>query len=478
MLSLTSIDLSYNQLEGALPNTKAFHDAPIEAFRNNKGLCGNATGLKTCPSTVSHNHHVKKRNKVMKLILVLSGVVFLIFIVVGITSFVRSRKTKTETKPKEAELQNMFTVWSYDGKMVYENIIEATEDFDDKHCIGVGGSGIVYKAEMLTGQVVAVKKLRPFLEDGVVNLKSFTSEIRSLTEIRHRNIVRLHGFCSHPRHSLLVYEFLEGGSLEKILKSDELAIDFNWVKRVNVVKGVASALSYMHHDCSHPIIHRDISSKNVLLDSEYEAHVSDFGTARIMSSDKSFWTSFAGTFGYTAPGIDALDSLPCLLFLVCLRDTFVPEGRKLRDPRRLYAPGRMYHIVERKFCRCGRFPPEVRTAIPVDGRFEHIVLSCNATSDHGIVWIERESEKALQRMKESSSETVTAAPRVQKIERRTSQENEPEPSESQNEDDSKTKSQSNSGRTNWDEVVEKLFKKDESGELLLMRDTNAPQLQQ
>jgi tRNA A-37 threonylcarbamoyl transferase component Bud32 len=303
MLSLTSIDLSYNQLEGALPNTKAFRDAPIKAFRNNKGLCGNATGLKTCPSAVSHNRHVKKRNKVMKLILVLSGVVFLIFIIVGITSFVRSRKTKTKTKPKEAELQNMFTVWSYDEKMVYENIIEATEDFDDKHCIGVGRSGIVYKAEMLTGQVVAVKKFRPFLEDGVVNLKSFTSEIRSLTEIRHRNIVRLHGFCSHPRHSLLVYEFLEGGSLEKILKSDELAIDFNWVKRVNVVKGVASALSYMHHDCSHRIIHRDISSKNVLLDSEYEAHVSDFGTARIMSSDKSLWTSFAGTFGYTAPGI-------------------------------------------------------------------------------------------------------------------------------------------------------------------------------
>ncbi|GMY24853.1 sn1-specific diacylglycerol lipase alpha [Fagus crenata] len=119
----------------------------------------------------------------------------------------------------------------------------------------------------------------------------------------------------------------------------------------------------------------------------------------------------------TPTPLEDIFKLPCLLFLVCLRDTFIPEGRKLRDPRRLYAPGRMYHIVERKFCRCGRFPPEVRTAIPVDGRFEHIVLSCNATSDHGIVWIERESEKALQRMKESSSETVTAAPGVQKIER-------------------------------------------------------------
>ena len=96
---------------------------------------------------------------------------------------------------------------------------------------------------------------------------------------------------------------MEGGSLEKILNNDELALEFDWVKRINVVKGVASALSYMHNDCFSPIIHRDISSKNVLLDSKYESHVSDFGTARIMSSDTSYWTSFAGTFGYTAPGM-------------------------------------------------------------------------------------------------------------------------------------------------------------------------------
>ncbi|XP_047978203.1 uncharacterized protein LOC125220107 [Salvia hispanica] len=110
--------------------------------------------------------------------------------------------------------------------------------------------------------------------------------------------------------------------------------------------------------------------------------------------------------------------LPCLLFLVCLRDTFIPEGRKLKDQRRLYAPGRMYHIVERKFCRCGRYPPEVRTAIPVDGRFEHIVLSCNATSDHAIVWIEKEAEKALKNMQELNTETVTTPPQVQKFNRK------------------------------------------------------------
>ncbi|KAG8094266.1 hypothetical protein GUJ93_ZPchr0012g20599 [Zizania palustris] len=107
--------------------------------------------------------------------------------------------------------------------------------------------------------------------------------------------------------------------------------------------------------------------------------------------------------------------LPCFLFLICLRDTFKQDKKRIKDPRRLYAPGRMYHIVERKFCRCGRFPPEVRTAIPVEGRFEHIVLSCSTTSDHAILWIEREAEKALELMKEC--EKPTTPPAQQKMER-------------------------------------------------------------
>ncbi|KAL9396909.1 hypothetical protein Peur_011162 [Populus x canadensis] len=87
--------------------------------------------------------------------------------------------------------------------------------------------------------------------------------------------------------------------------------------------------------------------------------------------------------------------LPCLLCLMCLKDTCTLEEKMLKDPRRLYAPGRLYHIVERKPFRIGRFPPVVRTAVPVDRRFEHIVLSCNATSDHTIIWLERESQRAV-----------------------------------------------------------------------------------
>lgn len=107
--------------------------------------------------------------------------------------------------------------------------------------------------------------------------------------------------------------------------------------------------------------------------------------------------------------------MPCLLCVLCLKDTCTLEEKKLKDPRRLYAPGRLYHIIERKPLRVGRYPPVVRTAVPVDGRFEHIILSCNATSDHAIVWIERESQKALDIMLEK--DRIFQIPAQQKMQR-------------------------------------------------------------
>ncbi|XP_026439290.1 MDIS1-interacting receptor like kinase 2-like [Papaver somniferum] len=199
---------------------------------------------------------------------------------------------------------NLFSVWNYDGKIVFEDIIEATEDFDTKYCIGAGGYGSVYKAELSTGQVVAVKKLHPSDEDSeILDLKSFESEIHALTEIRHRNIVKLFGFCSNleRRISFLVYEFLEKGSLKHVLSDREQAMEFDWIKRVRFIKGAANAFAYMHHDCIPAIVHRDISSNNILLDAEYDARVSDFCTARILKPDSSNWTSLAGTYGYVAP---------------------------------------------------------------------------------------------------------------------------------------------------------------------------------
>ncbi|KHN10864.1 Putative LRR receptor-like serine/threonine-protein kinase [Glycine soja] len=301
MTSLTSIDISYNQFEGPLPNILAFHNAKIEALRNNKGLCGNVTGLEPC-STSSGKSHNHMRKKVMIVILPLTlGILILALFAFGVSYHLCQTSTNKEDQATSIQTPNIFAIWSFDGKMVFENIIEATEDFDDKHLIGVGGQGCVYKAVLPTGQVVAVKKLHSVPNGEMLNLKAFTCEIQALTEIRHRNIVKLYGFCSHSQFSFLVCEFLENGSVEKTLKDDGQAMAFDWYKRVNVVKDVANALCYMHHECSPRIVHRDISSKNVLLDSEYVAHVSDFGTAKFLNPDSSNWTSFVGTFGYAAP---------------------------------------------------------------------------------------------------------------------------------------------------------------------------------
>ncbi|XP_034672597.1 MDIS1-interacting receptor like kinase 2-like [Vitis riparia] len=157
-----------------------------------------------------------------------------------------------------------------------------------------------YKAELPSGNIVAVKKLHRFDID-MAHQKDFVIEIRALTEIKHRNIVKLLGFCSHSRHSFLVFEYLERGSLGTILSKELEAKEVGWGTRVNIIKAVAHALSYLHHDCVPPIVHRDISSNNVLLDSKYEAHVSDFGTAKFLKLDSSNWSTLAGTYGYDAP---------------------------------------------------------------------------------------------------------------------------------------------------------------------------------
>ncbi|KAI3705905.1 hypothetical protein L1987_76154 [Smallanthus sonchifolius] len=298
LLSLTIVDVSFNQLEGPLPKMNAFEDASKEALAHNKGLCGNNTGL-DCPIQPSNQGSKTKVSLVILIMFPTLGFMLLVLFIVAIFYYLRKRNRNLTVRLEETR-EKPFTIWSYDGKMVYEQIIGALEDFDAKHVVGVGGYGTVYKAEF-SSKVFAVKKIHAPEDGEMQNLKSFENEIRALTEIRHQNIVKLYGFCSHSRHSFLVYEFLSRGSLRDILNQTEQAVEFDWKRRVMAVKNIAKALSYMHHECSQPIIHRDLSSSNILFDSEWVAHVSDFGTARLLKPDSSNWTTFAGTFGYIAP---------------------------------------------------------------------------------------------------------------------------------------------------------------------------------
>ncbi|KAL3725018.1 hypothetical protein ACJRO7_030087 [Eucalyptus globulus] len=299
MLGLVSVNISHNYLEGPIPNIKAFRDAPYSAVASNRaGLCGVVAGLKKC----SERTYNEKGNKFMiPVTLLLVSFILLTYLFIGVILLACQRAKTAEQDSLEAQVQgDAFAIWGYDGKMVYENIIKATEGFDSKYCVGEGGYGVVYKANLCDDQAFAVKKIH-VPHDEISGLMSLEREATALANIRHRNIVELCGYCFHPRHSFLVYEFMERGSLRRALSDDEMAMEFDWARRASAIKGVADALCYMHHDCSPPWIHRDITSNNVLLDGDYEAHVSDFGTARLLKPDSSNWTSVVGTLGYIAP---------------------------------------------------------------------------------------------------------------------------------------------------------------------------------
>ncbi|XP_054811717.1 MDIS1-interacting receptor like kinase 2-like [Prosopis cineraria] len=301
LLSLSSINLSHNNLEGHVPNSGIFNSSYPVDLRNNKELCGNIQGLQSCNVSVIEPGSGSNKKKVIAAIVGSLGGALLVSSAL-LCIFVFGCKTRAMKQIPANENKNPFSILHFNGKIVYQDIIEATKNFDDACCIGEGTLGKVYRAQMPGGQVVAVKKLGCEADSlDFESVKSFKSEIEAMIEIRHRNIVKLYGFCLDPRHTFLTYEYMEKGSLLDMLTNDQKAIELDWPKRVIIVKGVAQALSYMHHDCNPPIIHRDISSKNVLLSENLEAHISDFGTARFLKPDSSIWTSFAGTFGYAAP---------------------------------------------------------------------------------------------------------------------------------------------------------------------------------
>ena len=310
LFSLHSIDLSYNKLTGNIPHylvplefnlsynslkgqiSNIFKSHSFDAFIGNKDLCGDFKGLSPChPSS-----------PIMSKIKISLPFIILIVLLLGYFFYSQCWDGKTQSNPVTVKNGDLFSIWNFDGKIAYEDIIEATNDFDIRYCIGTGGYGSVYKAQLPSGKVVALKKLHRLEAEDPTFDKSFKNEVKMLTEIRHKNIVKLHGYCLHKRCMFLVYQYMERGSLFCILSNDVEAMELDWNKRMSIIKAIAHALSYMHHECIPVIIHRDISSNNILLNSKLEAFLSDFGTARLLDPKSSNQTLVVGTYGYIAPG--------------------------------------------------------------------------------------------------------------------------------------------------------------------------------
>ncbi|KAF5475938.1 hypothetical protein F2P56_007692 [Juglans regia] len=294
LIGIQRLNLSHNSLEGQIPDGYALYHTS-NTLNGNKDLCGQFKIFPPCPKS--------KKSIVTKIETFAPITIFLGFLVIGGGGILLSRCMfkKNQIESRGLKNGNIFSIWNYDGHIAYEDIIEATEDFDIKYCIGTGGYGSVYRAELPSRNVVALKKLHQREAENPVFYKSFINEVTVLTDIRHRNIVKLHGFCVHKGCRFLIYEYMERGSLFCVLRNVDEAMELDWSKRVNIIKGIAHALSYMHHDCIPAIVHRDLSSNNILLNSEFQGFISDFGAAKLLDPDSSNQTLVVGTYGYIAP---------------------------------------------------------------------------------------------------------------------------------------------------------------------------------
>ncbi|KAG8077474.1 hypothetical protein GUJ93_ZPchr0007g4588 [Zizania palustris] len=176
----------------------------------------------------------------------------------------------------------------------------ATDRFAKSHVLGEGGYGVVYKGRLMNGTEVAVKKI---LNDVGQAEKEFRVEVEAIGHVRHKNLVRLLGYCVEGIHRMLVYEYVNNGNLEQWLHGDmsESGI-LTWENRMKILLGTAKALAYLHEAIEPKVVHRDIKSSNILIDDEFNSKVSDFGLAKLLNSDKSYInTRVMGTHGYVAP---------------------------------------------------------------------------------------------------------------------------------------------------------------------------------
>ncbi|KAF7817097.1 receptor-like protein kinase HSL1 [Senna tora] len=299
------LNLSSNNFSGTIPDV--FNNLAYEnSFLNIPNLCAynSNINLSRC-LTNTPQYPNKSSSKFLALILALTIVVLLAIASLAFYKFrailsQKSRRRNLSTWRLISFQRLDFTEWN-----LFSNLI-------DDNLIGSGGFGKVYRIPSnRLGEYVAVKMIRSNRNLDHKLEKEFMAEVEILGTIRHSNIVKLLCCISSENSKLLVYEYMENHSLDRWIHGKRKAsatspnnyLAVKWPTRLKIAVGAAQGLCYMHHECSPPIIHRDVKCSNILLDSEFRARIADFGLARMMaeSGEPHSLSGIAGSFGYIPP---------------------------------------------------------------------------------------------------------------------------------------------------------------------------------
>ncbi|XP_061988879.1 G-type lectin S-receptor-like serine/threonine-protein kinase At5g35370 [Rosa rugosa] len=275
-------------------------DYNLGSFVLNSDAQGGPLGYIKAFLNVSTEH--KKHSFPMSalvVIIMLSGLFMIITMVVLVIIWLRKKRPTGVNLDRwdsssSAELE-MISIPGLPRRFNNEELVAATENF--KSQIGSGGFGTVYKGTILDNTVVAVKKITSLGDRGKME---FCAETATIGSIHHVNLVKLRGFCIHGRQCFLVYEYMNRGSLEKILFGNGPVLE--WPKRYEIALGMARGLAYLHSGCEPKIIHCDIKPENILLHDDLQVKIADFGLAKLLYDEKSkLLTTLRGTRGYLAP---------------------------------------------------------------------------------------------------------------------------------------------------------------------------------
>ncbi|KAL1827063.1 hypothetical protein ACET3Z_005475 [Daucus carota] len=304
--ALEMLNLSFNKLEGPVPSNGLLVTMNPNDLMGNSGLCGGI--LPQCSSqrmkSTVHTRKVHIHHIILGFLVGMSVIVSIGLIIFATRWAYRSWFLYS----------NLYIHWFKKGDLEWPWRLVAFQRLSftspeiltclkESNVLGMGGSGIVYKAEThRPHSVVAVKKLWRSNDPDVESGDDLFAEVNLLGRLRHRNIVRLLGYLHNEKDVMMIYQYMPHGNLGEALHGKQrgkMLVD--WVSRYDVAVGVAQGLAYLHHDCRPPIIHRDVKCNNILLDASFDARIADFGLARTMLRKNETVSMVAGSYGYIAP---------------------------------------------------------------------------------------------------------------------------------------------------------------------------------